>query len=371
MDAKGRLQQIQGGKDSLLDEIRRRANEMADSGEQSAGYAGAIALQDRMNAERDDIEAREALRAKYEALKRQYEGYNQNLRNEERRLYSVPRPVDPRDAMFLKALGGPPQEEMRELPDRGPLQAFLDGGHRALNFVPGAMWDIADYATGHGDRHSRIDELTNAQRRLMGARPVEQTSLRESPANTAAELVGSVVLDPLNMLFAAKGPLAKAARGREFTPMRDAAHTLQAPPEPDHILYPREVVRRRELPVELRNDRSWSAELTPRMLDEFEGVRVPGWEPKAKYDIPGPEPLGPVDGLYYHKGLDDSLRQASRDMESMRDPSYYDALMSALADDMDMVNQPKRAVKPQHKLLSPYGNMVDELPVEFRNGGAV
>jgi hypothetical protein len=56
-------------------------------------------------------------------------------------------------------------------------------------------------------------------------------------------------------------------------------------------------------------------------------------------------------------------------MDEMVDPTYYDNLMSALSDSMSVELPPK--ARPQYKLLSPYGSMVDELPTEFRRGGPV
>jgi hypothetical protein len=396
MNARARLQQIQGGKDSLLDEIRRRANEMADMGVQSTyGYGDDIALQEKMNAERAAVEAeqaRQALRAEYEALARQYEGYNQNLRNEERRLYNTPRPVqkaDPRDEMFFRALaaGAPIDEDaLQEMtegsnfratqPRRSTAEALREGAINApayLAALPALPYDLGEFVVDQlrGTRSpNRMTQMASVVKEAMGGDRIPQAYERSSSEGIReglAEAMGEAV-NPLSLLAGLPRRVQRVAE-RAYPMMRDAAHTLRAPPEPNHIQYPREVVRKRSLPPELLNDRTWPPEMTPRMLDEFEGVRVPGWGPKAKYDIPGPEPLGPVDGLYYHQGLDNDLRGAAKAADSLMDPSYYDNLMSALSESMRVDLPPK--ARPQYKLLSPYGNMVDELPVSFRNGGSV
>ena len=105
-------------------------------------------------------------------------------------------------------------------------------------------------------------------------------------------------------------------------------------------------------------------------MEGFAGGRPSVRIPKQKYDLSGAIQGGGPGGLYYYKDLDKQLRQAGNSANRIDDNSRHIRAMKRLASLMDdAVGTPRG--KPQSKLISPYGDMVDDFPVQFRNGGKV
>lgn len=76
------------------------------------------------------------------------------------------------------------------------------------------------------------------------------------------------------------------------------------------------------------------------------------------------------DGLYMTPDLEAGLSVAGHDARAMGTPSY-EALMRSIAADMDSISHPSRSLRREFKTLSPYGDLVDGIPVQFRSGGRV